>query len=1030
MSTSPPDPRQLVRGLRRSPVVRSLAEATRTRRSVRAIRRSRLFDEAWYRAQLSPEESVDDAIVHYVTEGADRGLQPHPLVDPAFIRSVDASARRSGADPLTHLLGGAGRRLVDPHPLFDARLMASRHPAARRHPAGPLGWYLADPGRHTAPPTELLRPAQAPTAADFLGFVREVHRRGAAVPDHRSFPRTVREFDHDAAAAFVADARAAAHLGPPTLVSVVMPTRDRADVLPAAVASVLGQSWPHLELLIVDDGSTDATRQVVDAIDDERVTYLYQPPSGVSRARNLGLEHARGTYVAYLDSDNTWDPVALETMVSSLTAHGHRAGYSAAEIRTVDGVEYRGQPLDRAALAERNYIDLNCLVHERSLIGEVGGFDEGLRRVVDWDLVLRLAAVTELAYVPFVGTYYDGRDDRVDRITVAESIGYRFEVRSRTLVDWASAPTPVTGRTSVVLVCRDTDDHPAEAAATALAAHRLAGSDVELLVVDNGSAAPDATRLRLLEVAHSDVQVHRVADRVNVATCVNLAAAKASGDVLVIADPQLEIDAPALQTCADEVRSSDAAAVQPRYVSLDGTIASTGWLSATDGTPISVGFGLAADDRLVTAGRTRDAVEAYGFAVDAEAFRAVGGFQPVFVTGYADVDLGRRLRDAGGRSAVSATAEALLPAWPAVKRYTPSFDDARELRRRGGTGRHGTYEELVDDVATVDVVTFEPAPRFSYHGAQRWNAAHVARSGAPRRWAIKTATPDVVDRQAWGDWYFAHALRDALERLGEHAVVDLRRGWYRPSSRLDDIDLVLRGTQRYESPPGRTSLLWVISHPDSVTEDEVAGHAGVFVASEAFVDEASRRWRCPVQPLLQATDPDRFTVAGDPSLTSDVLFVGNTRGVRRRIVADAIEAGLDVTIYGAGWEGLVPDDLISGTYVPNDRLGRYYASAEVVLADHWEDMRAKGFFANRLFDAVAAGAAVVCDDVAGVEAHFGGAVRTYRTADDLAAAVAAAKAWRAERSDREGASAVAGDTFDDRAATLVAWADANVAVPG
>jgi O-antigen biosynthesis protein len=133
-------------------------------------------------------------------------------------------------------------------------------------------------------------------------------------------------------------------------------------------------------------------------------------------------------------------PEFLEVMVGFLRGEGHRAAYSASELRSEDRVEYRGRPLHREALRERNYIDCITLVHERALIDEVGGFDESLRRVVDWDLLIRLAEVTDLAYAPFVGTSYDLWDERGDRITLHESVGYRHVVRHKHLVDLSAAP--------------------------------------------------------------------------------------------------------------------------------------------------------------------------------------------------------------------------------------------------------------------------------------------------------------------------------------------------------------------------------------------------------------------------------------------------------------------------------------------------------------------------------------------------------------------------------------------------------------
>jgi GT2 family glycosyltransferase len=109
----------------------------------------------------------------------------------------------------------------------------------------------------------------------------------------------------------------------PMLVSVVIPTYNRAHLIERTIASALGQTYPHVELIIVDDGSTDGTRALLEQkyAGDARVRYVHKPNGGPASARNVGFAHARGAYIALLDSDDTWSPWKLELQVGVMERH-------------------------------------------------------------------------------------------------------------------------------------------------------------------------------------------------------------------------------------------------------------------------------------------------------------------------------------------------------------------------------------------------------------------------------------------------------------------------------------------------------------------------------------------------------------------------------------------------------------------------------------------------------------------------------------------------------------------------------------
>ena len=251
------------------------------------------------------------------------------------------------------------------------------------------------------------------------------------------------------------------------LVSIVMPLWNRATVVRAAIESAQAQSHQDWELIVVDDGSTDDSLAVVTgmAAYDERILVVEGQHRGVSAARNVGLAQARGRYVAFLDTDNQWRPDYLHVVLTELEAHPDWAMAHAALRASKDGEEYyRAFEGTYRHLLVANHVDLNVLVVRRERVEAVGGFDETLRRGVDYDLLLKLAKTDDLHLVPYIGVDYvdDEADDAGPRISTQESPAWLSVIASRHLVDWPAAVTAkrTPGRTSVVLPVQGPSGRP------------------------------------------------------------------------------------------------------------------------------------------------------------------------------------------------------------------------------------------------------------------------------------------------------------------------------------------------------------------------------------------------------------------------------------------------------------------------------------------------------------------------------------------------------------------------------------------
>ena len=262
--------------------------------------------------------------------------------------------------------------------------------------------------------------------------------------------------------------------------------------------------------------------------------------------------------------------------------------------------------------------------------------------------------------------------------------------------------------------------------------------------------------------------------------------------------------------------------------------------------------------------------------------------------------------------------------------------------------------------------------------------ARLDGDGRPLRWAIKTAAPAGRAGQSWGDTHFAQALAAALRRLGQDVVVDAFEARNRATGVLDDVTLVLRGPQKILPPPSGIALLWIISHPDEVTADEVARFDEVFAASRPWARSASASYGTPIEVLLQCTDGSRFRPEGTER-GDDIVFVGTARGIARPSVVEPLRAGIPVRVFGPDWRGFIPGSAIEATGIANSALPALYERAKVVLNDHWPAMAEAGFISNRPYDVVAAGGRVISDAVDGIEREFDGAVLVYRSVAELIA---------------------------------------------
>ncbi|MBI4761670.1 MAG: glycosyltransferase [Chloroflexi bacterium] len=195
------------------------------------------------------------------------------------------------------------------------------------------------------------------------------------------------------------------------LVSVIIPNYNHARFLGDAIRSVLNQTYRPVEIIVVDDGSTDDSAKVAAAFGDQ-IRYIYQTNAGLSAARNTGLRASKGELIGVLDADDMYEPNFLETLVAALqadpAADGVYCGYRFVDEADNPLPQIENRPVSPAdlytALLDGNFFVPESVFLRRRVYDEVGFFDESLRACEDWDVWLRAAKKFRLIHSPHILT--------------------------------------------------------------------------------------------------------------------------------------------------------------------------------------------------------------------------------------------------------------------------------------------------------------------------------------------------------------------------------------------------------------------------------------------------------------------------------------------------------------------------------------------------------------------------------------------------------------------------------------------------
>jgi len=295
------------------------------------------------------------------------------------------------------------------------------------------------------------------------------------------------------------------------MISVILTTHDgRKDVCKEAIDSVLDQTYSNLELIVVDDASSDGTEEMVKSIDDDRITYSKREENfgNDTKPKNEGILLSKGDFISFLDSDNTYRPDHLAILIKNLEQDPELDGVYGDRFVTVNG-EKKGLGVhgewDRVEIFNKNYIDTSDVLFRRECIFDMGGFDEEYKKFIDWNLWLRMAkAGKQLKRVPMVITNYN---------LLKDSKSFREEDTVNNRPAWN--PLSCTVRLDYlgkqpepkIAVFSLTYDRLGMTKACFQSLHKTAGAIFDHIVVDNGSKDGTPEYLKELEVTYSNLKV-------------------------------------------------------------------------------------------------------------------------------------------------------------------------------------------------------------------------------------------------------------------------------------------------------------------------------------------------------------------------------------------------------------------------------------------------------------------------------------------------------------------------------------------
>ena len=799
-------------------------------------------------------------------------------------------------------------------------------------------------------------------------------------------------------------------------VAVIMPVYNRKKLVMKAITSVQQQSWTNWHLYVVDDFSNDGTYEYLKAIiSDPRITLLKSINKGVCEARNTGIAKIKSEdYVAYLDSDNTWNREYLELMLCRLLETNTYCCYGVLKRfkRQKDGSSrvtgFLYEPFDFYKLRMSNYIDLNVFMHSASVLKEMGGFDTSLRRVVDWEWILRLAERYSFSRLPYVSCNYDDTEDQ-NRITKKDSFTFNYVnvVRNKHWFDWKflteSSVKNDKNLVSVIIYYGRNDsllflkNCLNSLKISRLYSHTKYRTEI-ILVDDSVNVAGHNAVLSYYDNALIDKYLINTRELYFPLSC-NRALGISNGAYVVFLNLHSYVSINWLDPLIDpmkkhiELKGTTAKVLLP-----DGVINCSGdSFDSVSGFPYDNLHGLQSDFQSAKRFTLVPCVGSYCCAFRTSDVISKNGLYCLFYESRLTIaDLCRQLSNGEALFAFIPDSIVICPSdtpqaeleckdlEPFAERWHGKgcYDEHKYIARRNLCKVIENLDKICSvsfkkysDISITEVSTDYFVPKFDY--SKFWNDCEVSSKQQVALQKIQSLAKLVVikdpspatpydKKYAWGDYYFAKSLAKYFQRLGFITRIDHNGEWYSHNDAFC-INIVLRGLTKFDCSryPNSINLMWLMYNSDEINDTEINEYDCIFATSELLTEKYnhSPSLHVPVLYLPQCTDPDIFKLGTvSEAYSSGNLFLGNSRYMFRDVVKMCIDEGVDIEIIGNAWSSFVDKKFIRSEAVPNILVPMFYRGADTVLNDHREDMKQSGIVSNRIFDVLACGRGIVTDN--------------------------------------------------------------------